>query len=490
MNRWVSSVYQWLRRFLGRLGVRVFAAYFLVLGLATYGALRYFSDAVKPAVRQTIEEMQVEEANLLAAMLETEGRDNQDGVLVPKVWWSAHENFQIRRLNARIYGVDKTRTNQRTYVTDAFGVVRFDSLGEALGQDYSSWRNVKLTLEGRYGARSSHDGPNGTSILHISAPIYKQQKIVGVVTIAKPVADFDPFVHLARVQMLRIGLTGMAISLGIGLLLSWLLTRSVSRLVDYAEVVASGKRAAKPSTYGEFQTLSAAMERMRVELEGKRYVEHAMQTFAHEVKSPIAAIVASAEVLEDALPEADRVTFAKQIAAQAKRMQDLLESLLHLAIVEQRQGLEKARTLRIKDVLEESWQLAAPPSKASRLSIKQQTDADLMVSGEHDLLLHAARNLFANALAFAEPHSTIAVSLTAKDDVAIIRIHNRGPAIPPFAEAKIFERFFSLPRPDGQNRSSGIGLAFVHEVTQLHGGTIRLANEEEGVAAYWTLPRG
>ena len=62
-----------------------------------------------------------------------------------------------------------------------------------------------------------------------------------------------------------------------------------------------------------------------------------------------------------------------------------------------------------------------------------------------------------------------------------LSILDRGPGVPDFALARVFERFYSLPRPDGA-RSSGIGLSFVREVAALHGGEVRLGNRAEGGA--------
>ena len=56
-----------------------------------------------------------------------------------------------------------------------------------------------------------------------------------------------------------------------------------------------------------------------------------------------------------------------------------------------------------------------------------------------------------------------------------------GPGIPDYAAERVFERFYSLPRPDG-SRSSGLGLPFVREVAGLHGGTIAVENGEGGGA--------
>jgi two-component system sensor histidine kinase CreC len=71
----------------------------------------------------------------------------------------------------------------------------------------------------------------------------------------------------------------------------------------------------------------------------------------------------------------------------------------------------------------------------------------------------------------------------------ILSVVDSGSGIPDFALTRIFERFYSLPRDNGQ-KSSGLGLAFVQEVARLHQGEIRLSNREEGgTEAILTLHR-
>ena len=65
--------------------------------------------------------------------------------------------------------------------------------------------------------------------------------------------------------------------------------------------------------------------------------------------------------------------------------------------------------------------------------------------------------------------------------LARLRVSDRGPGLPDFARDRVFERFYSLPRPDGA-RSSGLGLNLVREVALLHGGSASLDNREGGGA--------
>jgi two-component system sensor histidine kinase CreC len=59
-------------------------------------------------------------------------------------------------------------------------------------------------------------------------------------------------------------------------------------------------------------------------------------------------------------------------------------------------------------------------------------------------------------------------------------VEDQGPGIPDFARERIFERFYSLPRPGTGVKSTGLGLSFVQEIAHLHGGKIQIENRAEG----------
>ncbi|NLA66635.1 MAG: two-component system sensor histidine kinase CreC, partial [Gammaproteobacteria bacterium] len=98
------------------------------------------------------------------------------------------------------------------------------------------------------------------------------------------------------------------------------------------------------------------------------------------------------------------------------------------------------------------------------------------------LLRQALENLVDNAIAHSPPRGTVAMALRALGDGVVLEVVDDGAGIPDYALDQVFERFYSLPRPGGGGRSSGIGLTFVAEVAQLHGGRAWLRNRDGGGA--------
>lgn len=111
------------------------------------------------------------------------------------------------------------------------------------------------------------------------------------------------------------------------------------------------------------------------------------------------------------------------------------------------------------------------------------------MNGDRFLLTQAVSNLLQNALEFTPPGGAITLALRPADataeaatdaDHALITVDDTGPGLPDYALPRVFERFYSLPRPDTGAKSTGLGLALVREIAHLHGGEIALQNLPAG----------
>jgi two-component system sensor histidine kinase CreC len=279
-------------------------------------------------------------------------------------------------------------------------------------------------------------------------------------------------------------------ALALGLLLTYWLTSSIHRLTVYARQVRDGKRPPVPRLgERELAQLAEAMDAMRRELEGKDYVERYLHSLTHELKSPLAAIQGTAELLQEAMPEADRRRFIANIRAEAQRLRQVVEQLLRLAALEKRQGLsdvEPVDTAAMIEALceERQWRVSQ-----AGIRFDCELDPAARPMGECFLLRQALGNLLDNAIDFSPEGGSIRLQSRLAHGHWEFSVRDEGPGVPEFAQQRIFERFYSLPRPDGRARSSGLGLSFVREVAVLHGGRISLENQpQRGAEARLVLP--
>ncbi|PAU52976.1 two-component system sensor histidine kinase CreC [Pseudomonas sp. PIC25] len=470
------------------LGIRIFLAYFLFVGLAGWFVLDTVMDEIRPGMRQSTEETLVDTANLLAELLR---EDLKNGTLAESRLPELLRAYGLREPRATIWGVQKTAVNHRIYVTDAAGIVLLDSSGAAVGQDYSRWNDVYLTLKGVYGARSTREDPNDpdSSVMYVAAPIKDGERIIGVVSVAKPNRTLQPYVERSQQRLAWLGGGLIGLGLLVGGLLSWWLSGSLRRLTRYAQAVSEGQRAVLPTVSGgELGQLADAVERMRTQLEGKAYVERYVHTLTHELKSPLAAIRGAAELLEGEMPAEQRQRFVANIAGESERLQQLIERLLNLAQVEQRQGLEERVAVPLRELAGDLLQAQAARIQAGGFQAENAIPTGLIVRGERFLLRQALANLLDNALDFTLAGGRIRFSAERQGEWVTLRLFNQGAPIPDYALPRLTERFYSLPRPASGRKSTGLGLNFVQEVAELHGGTLDVLNVEDGVAACVRLP--
>jgi two-component system sensor histidine kinase CreC len=543
-----------------KIGLRVLLGYFLIVGLAAWFLLNVFVAQVKPGVRASQEDTLVDTANLLAEMAADDVRRGRMENFGPRL-----RNYAQRSVSARIGGVAKQHLDYRVYITDAKGIVLFDTAGTDLGSDYSRWNDVYLTLRGQYGARSTRSVPDDESstVMHVAAPILDpadRSRIIGVLTVAKPNASVQEFIERGQRTILRWGALLLGLSLLVGMAFAWWLARALRRLMAYVADVEAGRKAVLPDLgNNEIATLGRALEAMRTRLEGKEYAERLMHTLTHELKSPIAAIQASAELLQEDMPAAERRRFLGNILEQNARQKQLIDKLLALVRVEQQQQLEQAAPVELnalcaavagdcagalaargialvfdddmaaaamagqggaaggvmgaaggvagdaagataEDSVENSAVDAAVDAAgdatgdatgdaagvAGRAGVAASpagrgpaAGAPLWVQGDALLLRQALGNLLDNAIGFAPPGSVIRMAPQRRGGQAVVAVCDSGPGIPAYAQERLFERFYSLPRPDGA-KSTGLGLPFVREVAALHGGTVTVANAASG----------
>ena len=464
------------------LGIRILFGFFLITGLAGFFVLRIFVAEIKPSVREVMEDMMVDTANILA---EVAADDLHSGTMAQGRFARQVGAYARRPIDARIWGLDKQTLDFRVYVTDVRGTVVFDSSSAAVGQDYSQWRDVARTLRGEYGTRATREvqQDDRTSVLYVAAPVKHGDQVIGVLTVAKPVSTVQAFIDRAERKMLVSGLWLLGLSAAVGVVVTLWVVLSIRRLRRYANATEAGKKLPLPRIAGELGDLARAMQAMRQRVEGRDYIEGYVRALTHELKSPLAAIRGAAELLQDDLPDADLALFAADVLVQTRRLQSLVDRLLELSKLEQRQELEQPQIGLLSECLESFMALALVERSCVAIELVASSKP-AMVRIEPGLLALALGNLLDNATAFAPPGST--VTLQAQGSTIVVQ--DSGPGVPDYALPKLGQKFFSTVRPDGVTKGSGLGLAIVQQIMALHGGSMRVENTHPGLRVELRFP--
>lgn len=515
---------------------RIWLALALVLIICGVVAFTQLFGYVKPTAQQVIEDTLLDTSKLLAASLQ-----------IPLSSGQLYDDAYQKRLDTAFIGIptmddtqepeykNKNYSSFRIYVTDDKGIVIYDSMPEPdndEGQDYSRWNDVYLTLNGQYGARSTtrdHNQRDGT-VMYVAQPIKDDAgNLIGIVSIGKPVASVLPYLDNTRNRMLITALLMSIAALILAGLVAWWLKQSITLVIQYTSALAEDTK--KPYFYlgHELNSLTDTIESMKHRLENRAYVTDYVHTLTHELKSPLTAIRASSELLEDnGLDEEDQQMLIQSIGEQSIKMQQLIDRLLLLAKVEQ-------PTFKLNRQLTPLLPLLQTLAKDNSAKLQQQhlapidiyldekrvTETTLLspdilantsVFADQFWLVQVLQNVLDNAIHFAD--STVAIYLqsivkNSSAQTVTINIFNNGKLLPDYAIDKAFDRYFSLshqsqatdntsehfskfsedensisdtrqtqPNMSGNTlkKGTGLGLTLVKQVIEHHGGQVTINN--------------
>ncbi|WP_198329743.1 two-component system sensor histidine kinase CreC [Psychrobacter cibarius] len=515
---------------------RIWLALALVLIICGVVVFTQLFGYVKPTAQQVIEDTLLDTSKLLAASLQ-----------MPLSSGQLYDEQYQTKLDAAFIGTptiskttdpeykNKSPSSFRIYVTDDKGIVIYDSLPEPdndEGQDYSRWNDVYLTLNGQYGARSTtldHNQRDGT-VMYVAQPIKDETgNLIGIISVGKPVASVLPYLDDTRNRMLITALLMSIAALILAGLVAWWLKQSISLVTQYTSALAEDTK--KPYFYlgHELNSLTDTIESMKHRLENRAYVTDYVHTLTHELKSPLTAIRASSELLEDdGLDKEDQQMLIQSIGEQSIKMQQLIDRLLLLAKVEQpsfklnRQLtplLPLLQTLAKDNSAKLQQQHLAPidiylnnKRVTETATLSPDALANTSVFADQFWLVQVLQNVLDNAIHFADSTVVIYLHSIARHGSAqtvTIDIFNNGKLLPEYAVDKAFDRYFSLshqsqaaektsehlsdfsaeshstsdttqtPPSMASNtlkKGTGLGLTLVKQVIEHHGGHVAITN--------------
>ena len=488
--------------------LRAFGLYFIILGSLIWFTLDNAIERLNDSMRQSAESVLVDIANILASFVEDEltqlgatqnTKENLPSSIDVDRLSRVFASLPTRPLQAQIYQITKESVDSQVYVTNQQGIVIYDSTGLHTDEDYSKWRDVYLTLAGEYGARTSYidqayTEPDDPKAMIIAAPIVFDGQIVGAVSVLKPIDSLEGHLVAESKQLQRYAFALLLLALLIGYLLSLWFTHSLNKIANYANAMAEGKAVDPPSSQdSRLADLTDSISYMRSQLDGKEYVENYIHSLTHELKTPITSIHGAVELLSEDMAPQDRDLFLRNISTSNQRMSRLVERMLSLAKLEGLNELIATNEFDLITTLNRLLQERSPTIEAQEIQIVLPSQSNFACVGDKVLLGQAIANLLDNAISFCDRGGSVEINLEAfkKNDNQLyqVSIFNQGTPIPDFALGKIYERFFSLPRPNetqGSSKSTGLGLSFVKEIMKLHEGHVVVENTGKGVLATLT----
>jgi two-component system, OmpR family, sensor histidine kinase QseC len=403
-------------------------------------------------------------AALLVAQISGSGDDDDDGELelelehAPELHrYARNVAFQVwergRKLRMHSRSAPRTRLSA---VEDGFSDASVDGVRWHVFSTWALDRRVLVQMAERADAR---DAVAAQIAGHLLLPLLVALPLLGVGlliaigralaplhALASAVASRDPQ-HLAPVAAERV-------------------PREVRALVDRLNEL--------------FARIEASLERERA------FTADA----AHELRTPLAAIRAQAQVAQRARDDAERAHALDQVIAGCDRATRLSEQLLTLARLETGAWRERLVRCDLGDVARAVLAEVAPAAHARGVAVELHADAPVAVLGDAPLLHVLLRNLVDNALRYGAGGSAVRVEIERSAFHPVLRVVDQGPGVPAAERTRVLDRFY---RGLGSAESgAGLGLAIAARIVALHGATLTLDEGPDGrglaVTVRWPIP--
>lgn len=198
---------------------------------------------------------------------------------------------------------------------------------------------------------------------------------------------------------------------------------------------------------------------------------------AHELRTPVAAIKAQAQVARAAATDEDRIHALDNAILGCDRAAHLIDQLLTLARIDTL-GDETAEPCQLRSIAAEVIAALAPAALAKNVRLGLTDGDEVMVRGNPVLLRILLRNLIDNAVRHTPAGTAVRIDIANEAGQPRLSVSDNGPGIPEEELERVSERFY---RPLGTQASgSGLGLSIVKRIAEIHDASLQLAPRKDG----------
>ncbi|MCL4459016.1 MAG: ATP-binding protein [Chloroflexi bacterium] len=250
----------------------------------------------------------------------------------------------------------------------------------------------------------------------------------------------------------------------------------------------------------EGQGIVAVMRDISQSKEMEQFQHHLMSFLAHEMKTPLTTVVGFSELLltKSVSPEIHAL-WMKTINQEAVHLAGLIDDILELSRLEERQITLSKSPLDVREVILASVELFRPITQVHVFKVQLPAEP-LLVLADRDKLRYILNNLISNAIKYSPNGGEITLGasrldgrgVSADQEVPLVTIwiQDQGLGIAPEHWERVFERFYRVSRPETRDiKGTGLGLSIVKDLVELHGGRIWVESAlNKGSRFSFTLP--
>jgi two-component system sensor histidine kinase QseC len=201
---------------------------------------------------------------------------------------------------------------------------------------------------------------------------------------------------------------------------------------------------------------------------------------AHELRTPLAALKAQAQVALNTNDIAQKNQALQKLIASVNRSTHIVHQLLTMSrLVPEATNLQEEDMLDLCKLTRETLAMLAPAAIEKQIELEYETDENMpAIYGNATALGILIRNLVDNAIRYCYEKGRILVRLLYQDQAIVLEVIDNGPGIPENLQERVFERFYRVL--GNKSPGSGLGLAIVNQICELHGGKVSLDSPKTG----------
>lgn len=245
------------------------------------------------------------------------------------------------------------------------------------------------------------------------------------------------------------------------------------------------------NTLSEFRQLSVSVNRMLDRLSESFATQRQFSgNAAHELRTPLAIMQTKLELFaaEHKNMEGDTAELVRSQAEQLDRLSKLVHTLLEMSNLS---SAPRSDRIELAPLVDEIITDLAPLACQNDITMEQDCD-NVVITGSDALIYRLVFNLIENAVKYNRQGGSVSVSVHKENNNAIVCVSDTGCGIPEECRESIFQPFFRVDKSRSRQMGGvGLGLALVHEIAVLHGGSVRAEpGNKSGTVFIVTLPAG
>lgn len=245
------------------------------------------------------------------------------------------------------------------------------------------------------------------------------------------------------------------------------------------------------NTVKEFRQLSVSVNLMLDRLSESFATQRQFSgNAAHELRTPLAIMQTKLELFaaEHKNMEGDTAELVRSQAEQLDRLSRLVHTLLEMSNLS---SAPRSERIELAPLVEEIITDLTPLAGQNDITMEQDCD-NVVITGSDALIYRLVFNLIENAVKYNRRGGSVSVSVHKENNDVVVRVSDTGCGIPEEYRESIFQPFFRVDKSRSRQMGGvGLGLALVHEIAVLHGGSVRAeSGNKPGTVFIVTLPAG